>query len=769
MSSKVKNGVVFSLMDTLPHKSLEELLNPPTNCSHSQTISSCYVFGTEHVLTFDGERIDVISTAACQFDLVYTCPAGAVVDAVLDISIINVAHGETSRVNCVQVEYGNFVVRLCADQTARVNGKLVQSMLSPNEELMVYTGTSGIELSIQTAVMATPVIVTMTSSSMVRVSLPSSYSRKLCGLCGNYDGNGTNDLVISNGIDVSSYGLYQRSAAIAGFHLREDSTLMGCDRSSAIVPFIPSNCAPVASDLQDPEYCGVYQSATFESCSNDNPDLAAMFEMLCEDDFCENYLNSNDSNDDALSSTCFESGDCVYNSTIAKQAVNSIAEVFVDECRSRGVNLEDWRADYLASVCGLPSLHIGVLSEQDDAYFAELTCRGDTVYSFYGDTCPLVCGGRETDRCEETNRDGCECQDGLYRDGNTGCVEAQDCGCKDPTDGSYHMIGDTWLDSTCSTNFSCPAGDLQQSQVVCSEFAFCENADGVYQCTCNTDYAGDGYTCLRQCPVGQQPTDDQEMCRDCPVGTYQPLENQQACLLCPEGEVTPGLGATSEDDCSTLLLAPDTLLDPSACTSGVVDVSFETVVSASVLPDGLPYGDNFYTKLYTSTNGIITFGTPVVGKFPSNIETTTTPISAPFWFPQDFRGNYAGTMLCRSSFSLLDTDSDKADESRSVLSVIKLMLSASELLTGLDFMPVYGFVATWHRSVPFPHQWYSPDGPFAELKLFTYTPDKLCVFCVIVIINCDVTVHNISGSGSNRRTLYLSHACLPSGRRFYPA
>ncbi|XP_067936855.1 mucin-like protein [Watersipora subatra] len=76
-------------------------------------------------------------------------------------------------------------------------------------------------------------------------------------------------------------------------------------------------------------------------------------------------------------------------------------------------------------------------------------------------------------------------------------------------------------------------------------------------------------------------------------------------------------------------------------------------------------------------------------------------------------------MLCRSSYSLSDTNPDKADESRSVLSVIKLMLSDSELLTGRDFMPVYAFVATWHQSVFFPSFWYG-NYPGSPQQYVTY-------------------------------------------------
>jgi len=41
-------------------------------------------------------------------------------------------------------------------------------------------------------------------------------------------------------------------------------------------------------------------------------------------------------------------GDCVYNRTTAKEAVNRVAEVYVEVCRDNGFSLPSWRADYLA-------------------------------------------------------------------------------------------------------------------------------------------------------------------------------------------------------------------------------------------------------------------------------------------------------------------------------------------------------------------------------------------------------------------------------------
>ena len=66
---------------------------------------------------------------------------------------------------------------------------------------------------------------TITSTSMVRVMVPSSYSNKLCGMCGNFDSEASNDLTTADGTDVSSKSAAERGALIAGSYLIESDIM----------------------------------------------------------------------------------------------------------------------------------------------------------------------------------------------------------------------------------------------------------------------------------------------------------------------------------------------------------------------------------------------------------------------------------------------------------------------------------------------------------------------------------------------------------------
>ncbi|XP_053395851.1 sushi, von Willebrand factor type A, EGF and pentraxin domain-containing protein 1-like [Mercenaria mercenaria] len=56
------------------------------------------------------------------------------------------------------------------------------------------------------------------------------------------------------------------------------------------------------------------------------------------------------------------------------------------------------------------------------------------------------------------------------------------------------------------------------------------------------------------CPVGTFFNVVSEQCEACPKGTFQPSTGQLSCLYCPTNTSTPGLHATSEDNCKALCL-----------------------------------------------------------------------------------------------------------------------------------------------------------------------------------------------------------------------
>lgn len=94
----------------------------------------------------------------------------------------------------------------------------VESIVTANNQLRIYSGTAGIELAIYVTDV-TLITVTVTRSAQIKISMPSEYSGKIAGLCGNYDGLAANDLVTLNGDDVSGETQAVQGQLIAQSHL----------------------------------------------------------------------------------------------------------------------------------------------------------------------------------------------------------------------------------------------------------------------------------------------------------------------------------------------------------------------------------------------------------------------------------------------------------------------------------------------------------------------------------------------------------------------
>ena len=83
----------------------------------------CHIFGSQHIFTFDKQRIDFNSDLA--FTVAKTCPLATAVGATFDITVQNEYKysniDSVSRVKCVSVLYKGYTAEICSDQTASVS------------------------------------------------------------------------------------------------------------------------------------------------------------------------------------------------------------------------------------------------------------------------------------------------------------------------------------------------------------------------------------------------------------------------------------------------------------------------------------------------------------------------------------------------------------------------------------------------------------------------------------------------------------------------
>ncbi|KAK1896268.1 IgGFc-binding protein [Dissostichus eleginoides] len=257
------------------------------------------------------------------------------------------------------------------------------------------------------------------------ITVPSSYHQHLGGLCGNYNGDMTDDLPEAKDSSVPTVLKMIRKWKA------EDS-----DR------FCDDNCAgrcPQCSEKQQAHYrlpglCGVLTEANgpFSACHKQvDPSM---------------YLDN-----------------CVYDVCVDKGARRVLCDnlkSYADACQSEGVKVNpEWRR---VTKC-------------------YLSCPKGSHYEACGPSCPASCSDPHSEKqCKDPCVEGCQCDKGLVISGDR-CVPQKTCGCQHK--GSYYPPGKAfWADNTCTTKCDCIRGKAKCKSVTCKKNELCALKKGVRNC-----------------------------------------------------------------------------------------------------------------------------------------------------------------------------------------------------------------------------------------------------------------------------------------------
>ncbi|NXA23172.1 FCGBP protein, partial [Ibidorhyncha struthersii] len=231
------------------------------------------------------------------------------------------------------------------------------------------------------------VIVTFDWYSYARVILPNTYSRAVCGLCGNADGDPQDDFTLPNGQPATDEIQFADSWKVAD--------VPGC------VPGCTEGCK-VCTEAEKRAYrgdkhCGllVKKKGPFAACHS-AIDPAPYF-------------------DDCLFDTCLYEG---HQETVCRSI-----SAYVTACQSRGIRIGRWRT----------------------AAFCSPVCPPNQHYELCGPACPATCRGQEeAEECEESAScaEGCFCDEGFLLSGD-GCVPLAQCGCLH--EDRYYKLGEEFV------------------------------------------------------------------------------------------------------------------------------------------------------------------------------------------------------------------------------------------------------------------------------------------------------------------------------------
>ncbi|NWR81444.1 FCGBP protein, partial [Centropus unirufus] len=395
-------------------------------CRVEEGIQSCYpksygtctAVGATHYETFDGGRF--IFQGTCVYQLVGLCQKKQDLED-FQVLVQNSLQEEDllSSIALVMVKVSSQTVVINQEHPGKVtiDDRLVNLPYHhPDGKFFIYRGG-------QEAVVETNFGVTITYDwkSQVTVTVASTYAKVLCGLCGNYNGEVGDEMMMKTGQVTSNPDTFGHSWKV--------SDTPGCLELSTL------ECPTTAttSHLQKvmKARCGVIleEDGPFGACHG-LVDPRKFFQS-CVHDFC-----------------LFPDREDLMCSIIARYATT---------CQAAGVTIRRWRRE---DFCNLP-------------------CPANSHYDICSRGCPQTCGPLSTTvKCSAQCREGCVCDQGFVLSGDE-CVPRAQCGCTHH--GFYHKVGETFY-PTKEEKCHCQPGGTMSCQASCPEDREGKVIDGVFQC-----------------------------------------------------------------------------------------------------------------------------------------------------------------------------------------------------------------------------------------------------------------------------------------------
>ncbi|XP_029934021.1 alpha-tectorin-like isoform X1 [Myripristis murdjan] len=383
---------------------------------HPSPRGTCSASGDPHYLTFDGKAYDFQGT--CRYVLVTLCnntdglhhfqveaknepwrglPVSITAEVFVDVWGYRV-HMSRERRGVVQVD------GITSSLPILLNGSRVSIYASGHRTFV--SADFGVSVSYD-------------GWSTVSISVPSNYSGKTCGLCGNFNGDRNDEFLTPSGVMVTTPSQFGSAWKVADNHTCSD----GCG----------SSCPRCANESPARAQCEVIRAA-------EGP-----FSFCHEEVDPEPYFS-----------------DCVFDVCISGNRGQDLLcraiEAYVSACQSANVRIYPWRQ---STTC-------------------RLDCPANSHYELCGTDCGHTCASSIDASCERECSEGCFCDEGFLRSGGR-CVPVESCGCQ--YDGFYYNAGDFFWTQGCSQRCECYApNDLRCSAASCTSTQECTIRNGQLGC-----------------------------------------------------------------------------------------------------------------------------------------------------------------------------------------------------------------------------------------------------------------------------------------------
>ncbi|XP_069040704.1 IgGFc-binding protein-like [Lepisosteus oculatus] len=389
------------------------------------SFATCEASGDPHYRSFDGKTFDFQGT--CTYQMAKLCGSAAGL-VPFEVHLQNENRGQNKAVAFTKMVrilvYGHEII-MSKDSPGRVMFNQLYVNLPfylEDNKLSIYR--SGFAGVVRTSFGMT---VSFNWNSYFSVTLPSTYSGAVCGLCGNWNGNRGDDMLMPDRSPASTPTAFGHS-----WKVKDDP---GCssDCKGGVCP----SCDPgQRRAYEGADFCGriTDRSGPFKDChAKVEPQL---------------YFDN-----------------CVFDVCLYRGHSSALCEAltaYTTACQSAGATVALWRSDRLCPAA----------------------CKENSHYSVCAAGCPLTCRDLSSAQtCAGTPcREGCECDDGfLLSDGR--CVPVADCGCVH--EGRYYKAGEVFFPwGLCSNRCVCQQGGAAacDEAAACGPNEKCVLKDGVQGC-----------------------------------------------------------------------------------------------------------------------------------------------------------------------------------------------------------------------------------------------------------------------------------------------
>ncbi|KAG7506609.1 hypothetical protein JOB18_010760 [Solea senegalensis] len=383
---------------------------------HPNPHGTCSASGDPHYVTFDRKAYDFQGT--CRYVLATLCDiTGGLHQFSVEAKNELLKGLPVSIVAEVFVKVWDYQLHISRERhgVVQVNGFSRNLPVALNgSHVSIYASGSRIFISTNFGLN-----VTYDGSSTVSLSVPANYRGKTCGLCGNFNGNRTDDFRTPSGSIVNTPDEFGKAWKVAGNYTCSD----GCG----------SSCPQCTDDLSARAQCEVITAT-------DGPFS-----------FCHEHVDP----------TPYFS-DCVFDVCVSGNQGNDLLckaiEAYVSVCQLANIRVYPWRQN---TTC-------------------ILSCPANSHYELCGTDCGHTCTSLVDTSCDHVCSEGCFCDEDYVRSG-TSCVHVENCGCQ--YDGFYYKAGESFWTEGCSQRCECRGpSDLLCTAASCTPAQQCTVRDGHLGC-----------------------------------------------------------------------------------------------------------------------------------------------------------------------------------------------------------------------------------------------------------------------------------------------